>query len=75
MLEYIPSRPYQVLCLYLAGAHLAIFGTLFDFGDQLLLLVLQLHSFTIQLSLSLFESALMLSETLSWGDLTTEGPL
>lgn len=39
---HIPPRPDQILCLYLASAHLPILRALFDVCHQLLLLIFQL---------------------------------
>lgn len=74
MLDNIPPRPNQVFCLDLASAHLSSLRILLDLDDKLLLLVLELYSFTIQLSLRFLESALVFAETLGGRHAFAEGP-
>lgn len=69
-----PPGPDQVLCLDLDGSHLTVLGILLDVLDQFLLLVLELGTLTIELSLRLFECALMLSKTLSRRHALAKGP-
>lgn len=71
----LPSRPDQVLRLDLTGPNLSIFGTLLDIGDQLLLLVLQLDSFAIELTLRPVQSSLVFAQTLCGRHTLSESPL
>lgn len=59
-----PSRPDQIFCLDLTGAHLPILGTLLDFLHQLLLLVLELHALTVKFPLGLLEGSLVFPQSL-----------
>jgi hypothetical protein len=70
----IPPRPNQILGLDLTSSHLSILRTLLDLSNQLLLLILQLHSLTIKFSLGLLERSLVLAQTLGGGHALSERP-
>lgn len=69
-----PPRPDQVLGLDLAGADLAILGTLLDVLHQLLLLILQLDPFAIQFPLGSLQGSLVLAQTLRGRQPFPKGP-
>lgn len=59
-----PSGPNEILSLDLARSDLAILGALLDILHQLLLLVLQLHTLSIQLALGSVQGTLVFAQTL-----------
>lgn len=69
-----PPCANQVFGLDLAGPHLAVLGALLDILHQFLLLVLQLHSFAVQLALCAVEGALVFAQTLRWRHAFAERP-
>ena len=69
-----PPRSNQIFGLDLAGAHLPIFGALFNVLNQFLLLVLKLNTFAVEFALGLFESSLVFSETFLGGHTFAKGP-
>ena len=70
----IPPRAHQIFRLHLHGTHLTALGILLDLRDELLLLVLELRSFAVELTLGLFKSALVFAEALGGGHALAEGP-
>lgn len=69
-----PSCSHQILGLNLARTHLPILGALFDLDDQFLLLILQLNSLAIKLSLGLLEGTLVFAQTLCGRHPLAKGP-
>ena len=69
-----PPRPHQILRLDLTGPHIPILRALLDILHQLLLLILQLHTLTIEFSLRLLQRALVFSEPFCWGHSFAKGP-
>jgi len=70
----VPSRPHQILSLYLARAHLPVLGALLDVRDEFLLLVFELGAFAVEFSLGFLEGALVFAEAFLGGHPFAEGP-
>ncbi len=70
----IPPRSHQVLGLNLTGTNLSILGALFDILHQLLFLIFELDPFSVELSLCLFQRALMFPQPLGRGHALAECP-
>lgn len=70
----IPSCPYKVLGLDLAGTHLPLLRALSNLCDECFLLLLQLDALLVEFSNCLVEEALVLAQTLGGRHPLAEGP-